>query len=168
MKMIKTLKNYLNIKIILAALIFALVVFGVFVGLLWSSRAKMNSQTPATAILNIIDAPTETPLAQLATPTLAETPTATQPVPPQSGDIAIGDYVQVSGTGGDGLRLHKSAGISSEVQYIAIESEVFVVKDGPINADGYIWWLLQDPYSENATGWGVANYLAIVQNPASN
>jgi len=166
--MMKTLKHYLNFKIILAAIIFALVVFGIFVGLLWSSRAKGSSQTPATAILNIIDAPTETPVAQPATPTIAVTPTSTQEVPPQGGDIAIGDYVQVSGTGGDGLRLHKSAGVSSEVQYIAIESEVFVVKDGPMSADGYIWWLLQDPYSENATGWGVANYLAIVQNPASN
>lgn len=166
--MIKTLKNYLNLKIILAAILFALVIFGIFVGLLWSSRAKNTPQTPATAILNIIDAPTETPMMQLATPTIATTPTATQPVPSQGGDIAIGDYVQVSGTGGDGLRLHKSAGVSSEVQYIAIESEVFVVKDGPMNADGYVWWLLQDPYSENAAGWGVANYLAIVQNPASN
>ena len=82
------------------------------------------------------------------------TPTSSQPVPPPSSDIAIGDYVQVSGTGGDGLRLHKEAGVSSEVRYIAIESEVFLVKDGPIDTDGYIWWLLQDPYTDNAGGLG--------------
>jgi hypothetical protein len=166
--MIKTLKLLLNIKIIVAAMVFALIVFAVLVGLLWSSRGKMGSQIPATAMLNIIDAPTQTPIAPAATATQATTPTPTQQAPGQGGNIAIGNYVQVSGTGGEGLRLHQSAGLASDVRYIAIESEVFVVKDGPVEADGYTWWLLQDPYSENATGWGAANYLAIVQNPSSN
>lgn len=166
--MIKTLKLFLNFKIILVAIFFALVVFAVLVGLLWSSRGKTGSQMPATAILSVIDAPTETPIRPADTPTPATTPTPTQQEPVQSGNIAIGDYVQVSGTGGEGLRLHSTAGISSEVHYIAIESEVFIVKDGPVDADGYTWWLLQDPYSENATGWGAANYLTVVQNPASN
>jgi hypothetical protein len=101
----------------------------------------------------------------MSTPTQIEKPTSSQQAPPPSGDIVIGDYVQVSGTGGDGLRLHNSAGVSSEVRYIAIEAEVFIVKDGPIDVDGYLWWLLQDPYTDNAVGWGVGNYLVIVQNP---
>jgi hypothetical protein len=166
--MLRTLKVFLNLKIILAGIIFGLIIFAVLVGLLWSSRGKMGSQIPATAMLSVIDAPTETPLAPAVTPTPATTPTPTQQEPMQGGNIAIGDYVQVSGTGGEGLRLHTSAGISSDVRYIAIEAEVFIVKDGPVDADGYIWWLLQDPYSDNATGWGAANYLVVVQNPASN
>jgi hypothetical protein len=166
--MIKMLKLFLNFKIILAAIFFALVVFAVLVGLLWSSRGNMGSQMPATAILSVIDAPTETPIAPAVTATPVTSPTPTQLEPVQSDNIAIGNYVQVSGTGGEGLRLHQTAGISSDIRYIAIEAEVFIVKDGPVDADGYTWWLLQDPYSENATGWGAANYLVVVQNPASN
>jgi hypothetical protein len=163
--MFKFLRSLLNFKVILGAFIFAAGVFAVLVGMLWTARAKGIPQVPATAILSVIEASTQTPLAPIATPTPAVSPTTSQQEPPPSGDIAVGDYVQVSGTGGDGLRLHKSAGVSSGVQYIALEAEVFLVKDGPIEADGYAWWYLQDPYTENAVGWGAANYLAVVQSP---
>ena len=82
-----------------------------------------------------------------------------------AGPIAIGDFVQVSGTGGDGLRVHASANVSSEVRYVAIESEVFQVKDGPKEGDGYTWWQLEDPYNKTVVGWGVSLYLNAVQNP---
>lgn len=163
--MFKILRNLLNIKVILGAIIFGAGVFAVLVGILWSAKAKSISQVPATAILNIIEAPIEPPLEPITTPIPTPSPTTSQQVPPPSGDIAVGNYVQVSGTGGDGLRLHNTAGVSSKVNYIAIEAEVLLVKDGPIDADGYVWWELQDPYTENAVGWGVANYLKVVQNP---
>jgi hypothetical protein len=163
--MVKLLRNLLNFKVILGAIIFAVGVFAVLVGILWSAKAKSISQVPATAILNIIEAPTKTPLAPITTPTLVVSPSPSQQVPPASGDITVGDFVQVSGTGGTGLRLHKAAGVSSEVDYVAIEAEVFLVEDGPLDADGYVWWLLQDPFTDNVVGWGAANYLAVVQNP---
>ena len=163
--MFKILRSLLNIKVILGAIVFAIGVFAVLVGILWTAKAKGIIQVPATAILNIIEAPTETPLGQITTPTPALTPTSSQEVPPPSGDIAIGNYVQVSGTGGEGLRLHNTAGVTSKVNDIAIEAELLLIKDGPIDADGYIWWELQDPYTENVVGWGVANYLKVVQNP---
>lgn len=165
--MFKILRNLLNIKVILGAIVFAIGVFAVLVGILWTSRAKSITQVPSTAILNIIEAPTGTPLGQITTPTVmpTATPTLSQEIPPASSNITIGNYVQVAGTGGEGLRLHNTAGVASKVNYIAIESELFLVKDGPIDADGYIWWDLQDPYTENAVGWGVANYLIVVQNP---
>jgi hypothetical protein len=163
--MVKLLRNLLNFKVIFGAIIFAVGVFAVLVGILWSAKAKSISQVPATAILNIIEAPTETPLAPITTPTPVQTPSPSQQVPLASGDITVGDYVQVSGTGGNGLRLHKTAGVSSEVDYVAFEAEVFLVIDGPLDADGYVWWLLKDPYTDNAVGWGAANYLAVVQNP---
>jgi hypothetical protein len=163
--MFKFLRNLINIKVILGAIVFGVGVFAILVGILWTSKAKSITQVPATAILSIIEAPTGTPLAAITTPTPILTPTASQNTPLPSGDIAIGNYVQVSGTGGDGLRLHNTAGVSSKVNYIAIEAEVFLVKDGPIDADGYIWWELKDPYTDNAVGWGVANYLIVVQNP---
>jgi hypothetical protein len=163
--MLRIIRNLLNIKVIIGAIIFAVGIFAVFMIILWSAKADSITQVPATAILHVIEAATETPLAHRATQTPVPTPTSAEQVPLPSGDIAIGDYVQVSGTGGDGLRLHSEAGVSSDVRYIAIEAEVFLVKDGPIVADGYTWWRLQDPYTENAVGWGVGNYLVIVNNP---
>jgi hypothetical protein len=163
--MFKTLRSVLNIKVIMGAIVFAIGVFVVLVAVLWSAKAKYVLQMPATAIFHIIEAPTETLLAPITSLTPTPTPSSSQQVPPPSSDIAIGDYVQVRGTGGDGLRLHKEAGVSSEVRYIAIEAQVLLVKEGPVDTDGYIWWLIQDPYTENAVGWGVGNYLVIVQNP---
>jgi hypothetical protein len=163
--MFRSLRNWLNFKVIFGAIAFALCVFAIFLGILWSAKADTIPMAPATALLNIIEAPTETLPAPASTMTPTMNPSASQGVPLPSGEIDIGDYVQVSGTGGDGLRLHETAGVSGKVQYIAIDTEVFLVKEGPIDADGYIWWLLQDPYTENAVGWGVANYLSVVQNP---
>jgi hypothetical protein len=163
--MFRSLRQWVNFKVILSAILFAVCVFGALLGILWSAKAKNIPNAPATAILNIIKAPTITPPVPITTPTLTPEPTSTQDVPLPSGVIVVGDYVQVTGTGGDGLRLHATAGVSSEVHYTAMDAEVFLVKDGPIETDGYVWWLLQDPYTENSVGWGVANYLAVVSNP---
>ncbi len=109
-----------------------------------------------TAIITLIPAPTST---QTLPANLFPTPTTTA----QSvviGGIGKGLYVQISGTGGDGLRLRSSASTSSEVRFIGYESEVFLVTDGPQNADGYVWWYLTAPYDETRSGWAAANYLA--------
>jgi len=163
--MYRSLRAWLNIKVILGAIIFAGGVFGVLLGVLWSAKATQITQAPGTALLNIIEASTATPLAPIITQTATPEPTPSQQVPQARGDIALGDYIQVSGTGGDGLRLHVTAGVSSEVPYIAKDTEVFIVEDGPIDTDGYVWWLLKNPYNENTVGWGVSNYLTVVQNP---
>ena len=163
--MLRPLRNLVTIKVLIGAFIFGVVVFAVLLWVLWSSKTNAIGQIPATAILKIIEAPTQAfPMNVLtSTPTLV--PIGSQQTPAPSGDITIGNYVQVSGTGGDGLRLHNTASVSSKVNYIANDSKVFVVKDGPINADGYVWWELVDPDTGNAVGWGVADYLKVVQNP---
>lgn len=163
--MLRTLKNLFNIKVIIGAILFALCIFVVFLQMLRSAQAKFPSQAASTAILNIIKAPTQTSPIPTSTITPTAAPTTSPGVPTPSGDIAVGEYVQVKGTGGDGLRLHATAGVSSSVRYVAIESEVFLVKEGPSEADGYTWWLLVNPSTKNEVGWGVANYLSRVQNP---
>jgi hypothetical protein len=86
-------------------------------------------------------------------------------VPPAAGDIVIGDYVQVTGTGGDGVRLRSDPGLNGTILFLGLEAEVFQVSDGPRQVDGYTWWFLVAPYDNSVRGWAVANYLAEVQNP---
>jgi len=165
--MMRIIRYIFNFKVLLGALVFGLVVFAVVIWFLWSARSQGQSQVPATAILKIIAAPTQTLPMPVTTPTPTATPSTSQAAPTPTGDLSIttGKYVQVTGTSGEGLRLHESPGISTKINYVAIDAEVFVVKDGPVDADGYIWWELQDPYNNHAGGWGVANYLMVVQNP---
>ncbi len=159
------LKTFLNFKVVFGAILFGVGVFILLMWFLWSAKSNNNAQVPATAILKIIAAPTQTPVGIMITATPTQSSPISHATPTPSADIAIGKYVQVSGTEGDGLRLHSSAEVSSKVNYIAIDAEMFLVKGGPIEADGYVWWELQDPYDKNAVGWGVANYLSVVQNP---
>ena len=166
----KSSGHFINYKVVIGAIVFGVGIFAVLVAILWSAKTSLIAQAPSTAILKVIEAPTQTPFGLVPTPTPTPTsiPTSSSPAGPTpvgSGLIAVGNYVKVSGTEGEGLRLHSTAGVSSKVNYVAIESELFLVKDGPIEADGYVWWELEDPYTSNAVGWGVSNYLAVVQNP---
>jgi hypothetical protein len=77
----------------------------------------------------------------------------------------VDGYVQITGTGGDGLRLRTEAGLGSEVRFLGLEDEVFLIQDGPQNADGYVWWYLVAPFDETRRGWAVSNFLQVVQNP---
>jgi hypothetical protein len=77
----------------------------------------------------------------------------------------VGAYVQITGTGGDGLRLRADPGLEGEVRFLALESEIFQVTDGPRQEGDYTWWFLVAPYDDKVKGWAVANYLTIVQNP---
>jgi hypothetical protein len=163
--MYQSFRNIFNIRIILGAILFAMIVFALFLGILWTARGKTNPQAPATALFSIIEAPTGTPTTPAIAPTPTLNPNSTREAVLPGIAINIGDFVQVSGTGGDGLRLHLTPGVSGDVDYVAIDSEVFIIKDGPVDSDGYYWWLLRDPYSEKTLGWGVADYLSVVQNP---
>ncbi len=77
----------------------------------------------------------------------------------------MGVYVQITGTNGDGLRIRSAPGVSSTPLFLGMDSEVFLVKDGPREADGYTWWFLTAPYDTNRSGWAAASYLSLVQTP---
>jgi hypothetical protein len=115
----------------------------------------------APADLTMIPASTSTLIATL-TPTfdpLLGTPTIPADV------IAVGGYVQITGTGGDGLRLRSAPGLTSELLFLGEDAEVFQVRDGPQEANGYTWWYLVAPYDETRAGWAAANFLTIVPPP---
>lgn len=133
--------------------------------LLWLTRTEGPSGNSQVAAITVIALPSPTPTVPTSTPTEAATPVATFLPPPPPGDLAIGAYVQVRGTGSDGLRLRTGPGLDNEVRLLGLDDEVFLVQDGPQQVDGYTWWYLLGPYDDTRRGWAVANYLALVQNP---
>jgi len=128
------------------------------------SRPRQNPLGVVTAALTVIPAPTET----LAPPTLSTTtPTSNVDAPsgPGAGILAVGAYVQIFGTEGEGLRVREGPGLGHEPLFLALESEVFMIIDGPQRADEYTWWRLAAPYDETLNGWSVENYLLPVDEP---
>jgi hypothetical protein len=61
--------------------------------------------------------------------------------------------------------MRSDPGLAGNVLFLGLESEVFIVEEGPRSADGFTWWFLSAPYDPNIRGWAVANYLSVVQNP---
>jgi hypothetical protein len=90
--------------------------------------------------------------------TLVSLPSTSTPVPAVPQEIAIGVYVKVSGTGGGDLSFRAGPGTNYARLKIVAEGTVLKVLDGPSEADGYVWWQLQD-VSDGTVGWGVADYL---------
>lgn len=104
-----------------------------------------------------IQAPTLTPVI-LPTSTLSnQIPTEGPPI--DEGDIEVGVYVQVGGTEGAGLRMRSEPGLNSTTNFTALDAEVFLVINGPVELDGYLWWHLEAPYEEARNGWSAGAFL---------
>lgn len=158
------IRGILNLWVLGGAVIFAALLFGFVVLVVWLTRSGPGSAAPATPVVIVIPAPTATlPLPGL-TPEIS-TPTLDVPPPPPPGVLTVGAYVQISGTGGNGLRVRTEPGLQGKVRFLALEAEVFQVTDGPQDADGYTWWYLVAPADKSRQGWAASNYLAVVQNP---
>ena len=100
----------------------------------------------------------------LATPTNAVPvqATATFPPPPAGSLIQVGALVKVVDTG-EGLRLRVDAGVEGKVNYLAMDYEVFEVREGPREASGFTWWYLVSQSDTARNGWGVSNYLQVTR-----
>jgi hypothetical protein len=160
------MSRYFNFWVVAGATAVGLVLLCITILSLWIFRPNSSPSQPGSAVVNVI--PYQSPTAEPATPTAAVTGSISEggtPPSPPSGNIATGAYVQVTGTGGDGLRLRSEPGLAGEVKFLGLEAEVFLVKDGPLLVDGYSWWFLAAPYDESIQGWAVSNYLQTVQSP---
>ena len=90
------------------------------------------------------------------------TETATPEFTPDQREViyySIGELVEIYGTEGGGLRLRNAPGLDSTINELALENEVFEVRGGPEEADGYVWWFLINPYDNSIQGWSVGNFL---------
>lgn len=125
-------------------------------------------ETPATqpgATVQVLSYSTSTPVQPMGPISSATSPAAEAPSGSDSTAIPfdVGDYVEVYGTGGDGLRLRSGPSLDASINAMGMENEVFEVRDGPSQADAYTWWYLVNPYDESKQGWGVAAYLRRLQ-----
>ena len=115
----------------------------------------------STPVLTVFPGPTAT----FTPPDTTDTPqpSATSSPPPSSNELAVGSFVAVSGTEGDGLRMRDGPSLADTIVRLAVENEVFQIEDGPQESDGYIWWYVVNPYDPEITGWVVSNYLRLVE-----
>jgi len=161
----KKMKNMLNGKVLIAALVIASVLLCASLAYILVRRpaAAAPDLTPASAGLTVIPAPTSTPHTLLST--LTPIPPTAMPSPtPAPGQIAIGVYVQVA-TGVDALNLRAEPGLNATPLDLAFASEVFLVTKGPEQADGYSWWYLTASYDASRAGWAAQDFLTVIPSP---
>ena len=155
---VRWLLDHLNVWVLVGALIVAGAAVVLVILIIYMLPVPAQEEVPV-ALLTRIPGPTPT----FTLPAVTPTATATPPI--MVDGISVGMYVQIAGTEGAGLRLRAGAGTSQELRFVGMDSEVFLVKDGPRDADGFTWWFLEAPYDPNRSGWAASNYLAVVSQP---
>ncbi|UCF62399.1 MAG: SH3 domain-containing protein [Anaerolineaceae bacterium] len=143
------------------ALVIAILIIGVL------SRRTSFANPPVEPKLTVVSRPTPTPQVEITPTRFIGTELPPSPTPPElpERDFDHGQLVTVFGTGGDGLRLRREPDLDAAIGFLGMENEVFRVIDGPIEADGYLWWYLVNPYEGSKSGWAVANYLRSADEP---
>lgn len=139
-------------------------VAGALVGITWlvfSMAVRQAARLEATPQYNLTVIPAPTQTNTIAAPTNLPTPTSEAPVVLPEGAIGINVYVKVTGTQGLGLRMRSAAGTGADINFLAMDDEVFKVIGGPQVSDGYTWWQLEAPLDQKRSGWAAENYLAV-------
>ncbi len=152
-----------KIRIILGAVGIGLLGLVYLFILLNGTAYQQSTQFTPRAVLTVLPGPAiNTPdLGLLLSATPSSTPVQASG---ELNQIQVGVYVQIIGTGVNGLRIRTSPGTTTEVIFIAGELEIFDVVGGPIDQDGYTWWQLAAPYDESRQGWAAADYLSYISN----
>ncbi len=158
------LRIVLNPVVIISALALGIFLTVALLAALWLSKPEQIDQGASTAVVEIIRVPTATPTSTPVPEAVVPTETLLSSTA-EPGIIRVGGYVEVTGTGGAGLRIRQNPGLSQGVLFLADEGEVLYVMEGPQSLDGYDWWRLQNPADESRGGWAVADYLRDVPAP---
>jgi len=119
----------------------------------------------ASPIVQVIEGFTSTPHIPTQTPTIAPTATENLPPSPLPNMIGIGSTVQIFGTDGEGLNIRLDPGLTSDIVFLAYDSEVFEIGEGPQVIDNITWWYLFTPIDSSRGGWAASNYLSLITNP---
>ena len=158
--------NLLSPWVFIGGILLAGFILGCLVALILFLRPPHSSAfIGSTPVVTVIFAPTFTPVLPPPTPLASPTPGVTPGTAQPGGPIKLGIYVQIVGTDGDGLRIRSGPGTNNTTNFIGLDSEVFLVKGGPIQADNLTWWLLEAPYDKSRTGWAAGSFLGVVSGP---
>lgn len=110
---------------------------------------------PAPGAAPIVWTPTPS-----AVPTATRPPASTETPPPTLAPaLEVGQYVQVIQTGGYGLNLRAGPGTDHEIVRVASDGEIFLAIEGPVDADEFEWWRVQDPADASRAWWAVGDFL---------
>lgn len=112
---------------------------------------------PATAV------PTGTPIIPTPTsiPTFTPSPTPNRLVAPP--ELTSGFFAQVANTDGVGVNFRSGYGQTNEIIFVLEEDSVGMVIEGPIDADGFVWWRLE--LEDGTQGWVVEKFLIPASEP---
>jgi hypothetical protein len=84
-------------------------------------------------------------------------------ISPTPETIGLGKEVIVIDVGDQQLNVRDQPGyLTTTVIFRAPENSVFIISEGPIQADGLSWWRIQDPVNSSRSGWAASNYLQVV------
>ncbi|MFQ5923946.1 MAG: hypothetical protein ACE5M4_13975 [Anaerolineales bacterium] len=135
------------------------------VALLTLARLRGTSRPGSLSpVLTVIPLPTATTPVILA-PTAPQLPTLTHTPPPDAPkQFTAGELVEVFGTEGEGLRIRENPSLAADVRMLGLESEVFEVIEGPMEADGYTWWRLAHPFDPSKQGWAADPFLRSLES----
>lgn len=157
------LSSIVTIRVVLGALgIAGFLILITLISIGWTKPDPVRDLGFAPADLTVIPAPSSTPDVTptfTPDPLLVGTPTLAPDV------IGVGGYVQITGTDGEGLRLRANPGLNGNPVFLGYDEEVFQVRDGPQESDGYVWWYLVAPYDETRAGWAAADFLGAIPSP---
>lgn len=139
----------------------------IVIGLLLMAMAILflgrDPKPDSDVLLELTKIPAFTPTLKSIPPTVTPSPTPTSIFFLPEGTIGVGAYVQVIGTEGAGLRMRANPGLNTAINFTALDSEVFLVIDGPVELDGYTWWHLEAPYDQTRNGWSAGDFLTPIE-----
>jgi len=157
------LSSIFNIRVVIGALgIAGCLLLVTFLSIGWAKPDPTREFGFAPADLTVIPAPSSTPD---VTPTFTPDPLIVGTATLAPDEIGVGGYVQITGTDGEGLRLRTDPSLNGTPAFLGYDEEVFEVREGPQQADGYIWWYLVAPYDETRAGWAASDFLGAIPSP---
>ncbi len=160
------MREIFNLRVLFGALVIGLSLTCILLLYIVIAQPALRQTGGPPRALTRIPAPTSTAYVFTPTAELAAFTATPQPSPtPAPGAVNVGGYVQISGTGGDGLRLRAAPGLDAPLLFLGYDTEIFQVTDGPVERDGRIWWALVSPYDSTRAGWAVQDYLTPFEAP---